>query len=66
VPDVLLWHAGVSYALEIKSETGRLSESQADFLRKLADAGTVCAVAHGLNSAIRQLEIWSLLRGHAS
>jgi hypothetical protein len=36
VPDVLLWHAGKSYALELKSEDGRLSESQADFLRKLA------------------------------
>jgi hypothetical protein len=65
-PDVLLWHAGKSYALELKAEGGRLTESQADFLRKLADAGTVTAVAHGIDYAIKQLEDWGLLRGHAS
>jgi hypothetical protein len=66
VPDVLLWHAGKSYAIELKSEDGRLSEAQAEMLRRLADAGTITAVSHGIDRAVRQLEDWALLRGHAS
>jgi hypothetical protein len=62
-PDVLLWYAGKSFALELKSENGRVSEEQADLLRRLSETGVVTAVAHSIDQAIRYLESWCLLRG---
>jgi hypothetical protein len=66
-PDLLLWAPSESgcksFALEIKSEDGRVSESQADMLRRLADAGVITAVTFGLNAAVERLETWQLLRG---
>jgi hypothetical protein len=65
-PDLLLFHGGRSYAIELKADSGRVSESQADMLRRLDQAGVTTAIAVGLDAAIRQLEDWSLLRGRAS
>ena len=63
VPDLLLWHQGRSYALELKAEAGRVSQSQADMLGRLERAGVLTAVCHGLNPALATLEGWQLLRG---
>jgi hypothetical protein len=65
-PDLLIFHAGRSYALELKSDAGRVSETQGDMLRRLEQAGVSTAVAVDLDAAIQQLEQWSLLRGQAS
>jgi hypothetical protein len=65
-PDLLLFHDSRSYALELKADAGRVSESQADMLRRLDQAGVITAAAAGLDEAVRQLETWNLLRGHAS
>jgi hypothetical protein len=65
-PDLLLWHDGKSYALEVKSETGRTSQAQLDMLNRLSEAGVYTAVAHGLDRAITVLEEWELLKGHVS
>jgi hypothetical protein len=70
-PDLLLFHRARNgearaFALELKAKDGRLSEAQADMLRRLATAGVITAVADGVDSAIKQLEDWELLRGHAS
>jgi hypothetical protein len=65
-PDLHLFHDNRSYALELKADTGRVSESQADVLRRLDQAGVITAVAAGLDEAVRQLETWNLPRGHAS
>jgi hypothetical protein len=62
-PDLLLWHAGQSFALELKSETGRVSSSQSDLLDRLRKAGVATAVCRGLDSALATLEGWGLLRG---
>jgi hypothetical protein len=68
-PDVLLWHRpsplepGRSYAVELKSPDGRLSEAQAEMLARLEKAGVFTAVAHGLDQALAVLESWHLLRG---
>ena len=63
-PDLLLWHAGKSYALELKADAGgRVSESQADMLDRLGKAGVLTAVATGIDSALATLEGWHLLRG---
>ena len=64
-PDLLLWHDGRSYALELKADAGRLSEAQIAMLQRLADAGVYTAVAHGVDRAVACLEAWKLLRGRA-
>jgi hypothetical protein len=65
VPDVLLWHAGKSYAIELKSNSGRVSESQAAMLDWLDKAGVATAVAHGIDQAVSILEGWQLLKNRA-
>jgi hypothetical protein len=62
-PDLLLWHQGRAYALELKAESGRVSESQADMLERLSNAGVATAVATGIDEAVATLESWQLLRG---
>jgi hypothetical protein len=62
-PDLLLWHDGQSFALELKSETGRTSEEQLAMLDRLSKAGVFTAVAHGVDRALAVLESWQLLKG---
>src|SRR6516162_5797775 len=64
-PDILLWHDGKSYGLELKSEAGRLSSAQSAMLERLSKAGVVTEVAFGLDAAIKVLEGWRLLNGRA-
>jgi hypothetical protein len=64
-PDLLLWHEGRSYALELKAEGGRASDAQVEMLTRLKDAGVLTAVCHGLDPALATLEGWQLLRGKA-
>jgi hypothetical protein len=64
--DLLLWHTGNSFALEIKSPGGRPSEAQLEFMARFADAGGHTAVAEGLDRALAVLESWNLLRGRVS
>jgi hypothetical protein len=63
--DLLLWHQGNAFALELKAPGGRLSESQLEFLARFNDAGGHSAVAEGIDRAIAVLESWNLLRGRA-
>jgi hypothetical protein len=63
VPDILLWHDGKAFALELKAEAGRVSQSQADMLDRLGKAGVTTAVCHGIDLAVAKLEDWGLLRG---
>jgi hypothetical protein len=62
VSDLLFYHAGKSYALEIKSSKGITSPAQHDFLRRATAAGVTCAVAKGLDEALNILTRWGLLR----
>jgi hypothetical protein len=63
--DLLLWHQGNSFALELKAPGGRLSESQLEFLARFNDAGGHTAVAEGIDRALAVLEAWGILRGRA-
>ena len=63
--DLLLWHNGNSFALELKSPGGRLSDAQLEFLARFNDAGGHGASAEGVDRAIACLEGWGLLRGRA-
>jgi hypothetical protein len=62
-PDLLLWHDGRAYALELKSAVGRISDAQTDMLDRLSEAGVFTAIAHGLDRALAILEAWGLLVG---
>jgi hypothetical protein len=62
VPDIIAIKDGRAYALELKTERGRLTVQQ-QTLERLRAAGAVTAVARGLDASIRQLEVWGLLRG---
>lgn len=62
VPDVLIFHAGKAYALELKSERGRVSPAQQSMLERLAAEGVTCSVAHGVDEAIGTLSLWGLLK----
>ena len=65
-PDILAWHDGKAFAMEIKSEDGRLSEAQAEMINRLDKAGVFTAVCHGLDRCLACLEAWALLKGKVS
>lgn len=64
--DLLLWHAGKSFALELKVPGGRATESQLEFLADMERAGAFTSLSEGLTAALRALESWGLLRGVAA
>ena len=66
VPDIIAIKDGRCYALELKSAGGKLSENQERVLIALRDADAMGTHAHGLDQALRILEGWGLLRGHAA
>jgi VRR-NUC domain len=63
--DLLLWHQGNSFALELKAPGGRPSEPQLDFMARFADAGGHTCIAEGLDRAVACLEGWGLVLGKA-
>ena len=64
--DLLLWHDGRSFALELKSAGGRATDEQIKFLDDMDRAGVLTALAEGLDAALHTLEGWGLLRGVAA
>ncbi|HEX9073249.1 MAG TPA: VRR-NUC domain-containing protein [Pseudolabrys sp.] len=63
--DLLLWHAGKSFALELKAPGGRASDAQLQFITDIERAGAAACIAIGLDAALRWLEQHGLLRGRA-
>lgn len=63
VPDLLLWHDGKAFAMELKAAAGRVTEAQLEMLNRLSQAGVFTCVCHGLDKALAVLEAWNLLRG---
>lgn len=69
VSDLILLCRGRFYALELKSDTGRPTEAQMEFVSRWNDTvqgNGAATIAHGLDAALRTLEIWGLLRGAAT
>ena len=62
-PDLMLFHGGKSFAIELKAEGGRVTEAQVEMLTRLKDAGVLTAVCHGVDRAIEVLQEWQLLKG---
>lgn len=63
VPDLILIFEGRTYGLELKrAKGGRTSDAQLSMMKELQDAGAMCAVAAGLDAALKQLQDWGLMR----
>ncbi len=62
VADLILIHRGHTYGLELKSDTGRPSVSQMEFMSRLTTAGGFGCITQGLDRAISVLERWGVLR----
>jgi hypothetical protein len=65
VSDIIAIKGGRTYALELKTEGGRLTAAQQQTFDQLQAAGARTAGARELDAAIRQLEAWKLVRGVA-
>jgi hypothetical protein len=62
VPDLIIIRNGRVYGLELKTDSGRLTDIQRETMEAMRTAGAIVAVAHGVDEAIAQLESWRLLR----
>ena len=60
--DILAWHNGNSFALELKAEGGRPADAQLEFMARFNKAGGHSAIAEGIDRALACLEAWGLLR----
>ena len=65
VPDIIAIKYGKAYALELKSDAGKVSPIQVETMQAMQAAGTTVAVAYGLSDALAKLEGWGLLQGRA-
>ena len=61
--DLLLFHSGQFFALELKADKGRVSPEQDEFLAAVRNAGGMAWCAKGLDEALITLRHWGLLRG---
>ena len=66
VADLIFLRDGRAFALELKTERGRPSAAQMQFISEFRDAGGEASIASGLDQALRTLETWGLLRGRAA
>jgi hypothetical protein len=64
--DLILLHDGRAFALELKTERGRPSAAQMQFISEFRAAGGEASIVNGLDQALRTLETWKLLRGRAA
>ena len=66
VSDLILLRDGRAFALELKTECGRPTTSQMQFVSEFRAAGGEASIASGLDQALHTLETWGLLRGRAA
>jgi len=62
VSDLILLHRGTFYALEIKTDKGKLTPLQQRFLDDVKAAGGYATWAAGIDEAYRVLQSWGLVR----
>jgi hypothetical protein len=60
--DLLIWHRGCSFALELKAAGRRLSEAQLELHARFNNAGGHTAWADSIDGALSVLTAWELLR----
>ncbi len=66
VSDLILLHNSHAYALELKSEDGRPTTEQMEFMSDWITAGGAGRIVHGLDRALKCLETWGLIKGVTS
>jgi hypothetical protein len=62
VSDLILFHNGELFALELKAPKGRESIEQMEFQSEIRLAGGFTSVSTGLDEALNVLNLWGLLR----
>jgi len=62
IPDIICIFQGRVFALELKSERGRLTKVQRTTQARLRAAGVTVSTAYNFDAAIAQLATWGLLR----
>lgn len=60
--DLLLWHRGEAFALEIKAPGGRPTEAQLEFIHRFENAGGYASVCEGIDACMRTIQAWVPLR----
>jgi hypothetical protein len=60
--DLLIWHRGNAFALELKGPGRRLSEAQLEFHARFNEAGGHTAWTDSIDGALNVLTAWGLLR----
>ena len=66
VSDIIAFHKGEAFALELKAPKGRPTIEQLEFLARWRANGGHGVVAEGEDEAIACLEAWGLLRGRSA
>lgn len=66
VPDLIIIKSGKTFALELKTSAGKLSDNQITAIGALTQAGAEVGVTYGLEAAIGWLEERGILRGRLS
>jgi hypothetical protein len=66
LPDIMILFDGRLYAIELKTETGRPTETQLRVIDAIRAAGGHAVVCHGLDRTIACLETWGILKGRSS
>ena len=64
--DVMALRNGEFFSLELKTETGRTSLEQLEFMANVNDCGGYGFVAHGFDAAIACLVSWGIIRREAA
>ena len=65
VSDVAILHQGKFYAIELKVPKNNPTEDQMQFISDVNAAGGYAFTAHGLEQAIKGLELWNIIRPEA-
>jgi hypothetical protein len=66
VPDVIAIREGKVYAIELKTEKGKVSEAQFKAVENIRNAGGFACICHGLDRALACLETWGIIKGVAA
>jgi len=66
VSDLIMLRDGRAFALELKTERGRPTAAQMQFISEFRSAGGEASIANGLDEALGILETWGLLRGRTA
>lgn len=62
VPDLCIVMGGRAHFLELKALKGRVSPDQKTVMRKLEEAGAICAVSNSVELACEILHDWGVLK----